>query len=215
MPPPSILDSPTSDLHSVHTHMSEEEFLAWANPEVRAEWVDGEVIPMSPASFRHVEINYWLARFMGVYVEHRNLGKVLGQEFAVRLQSGRISRRVPDILFISQARLAQITTNHLEGPPDLAVEIVSPESASRDWRVKFHEYEAAGVGEYWIVDPLNHVFEASVRNAEGKFELIPITEDGILRSTVVPGLWLKPEWLWQDELPSTLHCLKQLGITIS
>ena len=213
MVPASILDSPTFESLAEGSRLSEEEFVAWATPDIRAEWVDGEVILMSPASFRHAQLNLWLGQVLGIYVTHHKLGKVVGQEFMVRLQWGRVSRRVPDLLFVSQARLSQIQTNHLEGPPDLAVEIVSPESTSRGWRVKFLEYEAAGVGEYWIIDPLNHVFEASVRNAEGKFDKIPVTEEGILRSAVVPGFWIKLEWLWQDELPGALVCLRELGVT--
>ena len=213
MLPASILDSPTSESLTVPSRLSEEEFVVWATSDIRAEWVDGEVIVMSPALFRHGELNLWLAHLLDIYVRHHKLGKVVGQEFMVRLQWGRVSRRVPDLLFISQARLAQIQTNHLEGPPDLAVEIVSPESAARDWRVKFHEYEAAGVGEYWIIDPLNHILEASVRNAAGNFEKIPVAEDGILRSAVVSGFWIKPEWLWQEELPNPLVCLRELGVT--
>ena len=39
------------------------------------------------------------------------------------------------------------------GAADLCVEVVSPESVTRDCREKLTEYEQAGVREYWLIDP--------------------------------------------------------------
>ena len=74
----------------------------------------------------------------------------------------------PDLLFVSNARSGQLRKNHLEGPPDMLVEIVSPESVDRDWNEKPAEYEAAGVPEYWIVDPMTQRAEVYVLSATGK-----------------------------------------------
>ena len=40
-----------------------------------------------------------------------------------------------------------------EGAPDLAVEILSPTTRSKDMLLKLFKYQQAGVREYWIVDP--------------------------------------------------------------
>ena len=94
-----------------------------------------------------------------------------------------------------------------------ALEIVSPESQSRDRQLKFSEFEAAGVREYWIVDPISKVVEAYVLDAAQKYALAPETE-GKICSTVVPGFFLKPEWLWMQPLPDVIAIARELGVTV-
>lgn len=48
--------------------------------------------------------------------------------------------------------------------------MISPTSIKRDRETKFYKYEAYGVKEYWIVDPLNKSIEQFVLN-EGKYKL--------------------------------------------
>ena len=214
MVPPSTLDAIPSTAHDAPPHgMSEEEFVTWAFAnDVRAEWVNGEVIVMSPVAVKHVRIANWLNRVLGLYIELKKLGELLGPELMVRLQPAGISRRVPDLLFVSLAKLGNVTANHLDGPPDLAIEIVSPESIARDWRDKFLEYEEAGVREYWIIDPTSETFEASVLNADGKFAKVALDANGVLHSATVPGFWFKPEWFFLAELPDATQHLRDLGV---
>jgi Uma2 family endonuclease len=190
--------------------MTEEEFVAWATDEVRAEWVDGEVILMPPVSLIHTRQTLWLSKLLSEFVERRHLGEVLGPEFMIRFGSQR-RRRVPDLLFVSTERSGQLRPNHLEGPPDLSMEIVSPDSQSRDRRDKYLEYEKAGVREYWIVDPLSQTVEAYTLGAAQTYTLIPET-DGQIPSTVLPGFHLKPAWLWQEKLPDAIEILRGMGI---
>ncbi len=83
---------------------------------------------------------------------------------------------------------------------------------ARDWRDKYQTYEAAGVLEYWIIDPLTETLEASVRNADGKFVKVSLDVHGALPAATVPGFWLKPEWLRQPELPDPVPHLRALGV---
>lgn len=191
-------------------HMTEEEFVAWATDEVRAEWVDGEVILMPPISLMHTRKSIWLSKLLSEFVERRQLGEVLGPEFMIRLGSQR-RRRVPDLMFVSTERQGQIRPNHLEGAPDLSMEIVSPESQSRDRREKYLEYEKAGVREYWIVDPLSQTVEAYALGATQSYTLIP-ESNGQIPSIVLPGFHLKPAWLWQEKLPDAIELLRAMGI---
>lgn len=59
----------------------------------------------------------------------------------------------PDVCVICDP--AKIEPRGCLGAPDLIVEVLSPGTAARDWKDKFDLYEEAGVGEYWIVMPLN------------------------------------------------------------
>jgi Uma2 family endonuclease len=190
--------------------MTEEEFVAWCDEDVRAEWVDGEVIVMSPANFIHGRLVLFLSRILADFVEFHKLGIVPGPDYFVRLPT-LARRRIPDLMFIAQNRVQLISENHLEGSPDLVVEIVSPDSEARDWREKYHDYEAAGVREYWVIDPNSPRVEAYALGADAKFRCIEET-DGRIASTVLPGLHLRTAWLWQDPLPLVGDVLKELGV---
>lgn len=192
--------------------MTEEEFVAWADEDVQAEWVDGEVIIMSPSSLRHVRLAGWMMRLLSEFVERKALGEIIGPEFMIRLASLR-RRRVPDLLFVSNDRANLLRQNHLEGAPDLAVEIISPDSQSRDRRDKYLEYEKAGVREYWLIDPLSQTVEAYALDSNQTFALLTET-DGKIPSVVLPGFYLKPAWLWQEKLPDVIELLREMGLTI-
>jgi Uma2 family endonuclease len=128
----------------------------------------------------------------------------------VRLGTQR-RRRVPDILFVSTERQGILRSDYVEGAPDLAIEIVSPESLSRDWREKYLEYEAAGVREYWIIDPMARRVEAYVLGDDGHYARLP-EEEGVIRSVALPGFYLRTDWLWQEPLPNVLEIAKELGV---
>ena len=188
--------------------MTEDEFVAWCDEDVKAEWVDGEVIIMSPASSRHVQIATWLIRVMGDFVEDRDLGAVLGTELMIRLGRQR-RRRVPDILFVARERLGLLRKNHFEGAPDLAIEIVSPDSRERDCRDKFDDYRKGGVREYWIIDPDEEELSAYALGANRRYAAIPPV-DGRVHSEVIPGFFLRPEWLWRSPLPRKADVLRAM-----
>jgi Uma2 family endonuclease len=92
------------------------------------------------------------------------------------------------------------------------VEIVSPESKVRDRGEKFYEYEAAGVGEYWLIDPDRQQAEFYRLGAGGHYRLFTADAEGIYQSEVLPGLWLRVEWLWQEPLPKVLDVLREMEL---
>jgi len=190
--------------------MTEEAFIAWAvqSSEIRAEWVDGKVVTMAPVELSHSRIVHFLTRLLGVFVEEHELGEVLGEPYQVRFPLLR-RRRMPDLMFISNSNLRHLQRMQLEGAPDLIVEVVSPESQTRDRREKFLEYQQMGVREYWIIDPLVKGVEcyALKRKAYIAMEMT----DGRIRSIVLPGLFIRPEWFWQLRPPKVLGLLKQMG----
>lgn len=190
--------------------MTEEEFVAgYRDEDVKAEFVDGRVIIVPPESRQDEKIRWFVGKVLGIFIECHNLGEVYGPNLTARLRVGL--RRVPDLLFVSSDRLPLLQENHIEGAPDLAMEIVSPDSAARDWHDKYLEYEATGVREYWVIDPRVRRVDVYHLNDAGRYEALPL-EEGIYRSRVVPGFWLRPDWLWQEPLPGTLDILRELGL---
>lgn len=188
--------------------MTEDEFVAWSDEDVRAEWVDGEVIIMSPCSSNHVRIVGWLNAVLAIFVEDRNLGEVFGPELTTRFAALR-QRRVPDLFFVARDRLDLVLKNHFEGAPDLAVEVVSPDSQERDRRDKYAAYAKVGVREYWMIDPDEEELKVYVLGDRGRYRAVK-AEGGRVASAAVPGFYLRPGWLWQRPLPSKRDVLREL-----
>jgi Uma2 family endonuclease len=202
--------TPTSPATATPLRMSYEEFLKWADG-TRAEWVDGEVIPMSPASKRHQRLVKFLISILGAFIEARSLGDLLPAPF--QMKSGLdLPGREPDLIFVATEHLDRIQENYLNGPADSVIEIISPDSRARDRGDKYYEYEQAGVREYWLIDPLRNQAEFYLIGAEGIYTSMSIGNDGILHSNVIQGLWLKVDWLWQDPLPTLMSVLKEWGL---
>ena len=187
--------------------LSESEFADWCPDDLRAEWVDGRVILMSPSNVEHDELSIWLIRLVGDHVDAHSLGSIY-QNIFVRF-AGQRRRRVPDLMFVSTSRLNLLRPTYLDGAPDLLIEIVSPDSQSRDRREKYLEYEKAGVREYWIIDPLSKTVEVA-RLERKKFHRVEETA-GVIASTVLPGFRLKTAQLWQKPLPKVSGVLKWMA----
>ena len=72
-----------------------------------------------------------------------------------------------------------------EGAPDFIAEVVSPSNPGMDYISKLHEYQAAGVQEYWIVDPLQSQTTVYVFDAEMPMRVFPFSQ--AVPSAVFPG----------------------------
>jgi Uma2 family endonuclease len=190
--------------------MTYEEFLAWCDEDTWAEWVDGEVVMVSPASERHQALAGFLTSVLGIFVRVRDLGIVLAAPFQMKI-GAQLSGREPDLLFVAKPNLGRLKSTYLEGPADLVVEIVSPESRLRDRGEKFAEYEVGGVPEYWLLDPEHQQADFYRLDARQRYRLTEPEASGIYRSQVLTTLWLKADWLWQDPLPSPLRIVAQIA----
>lgn len=191
--------------------MTYEEFLAWADEDTYAEWVNGEVMMLGPALFLHQDVGIFLTTLLRHFVETHRLGVVLPAPFQMKTGPD-LPGRDPDIIFIAREHLDRLKNVFLDGPADLVVEIISPDSRARDRGDKFYEYEQGGVREYWLIDPLRKQAEFYQLGADGIYRLIPASDDGIYRSAVLNGLWLKVDWLWQQPLPPLLEVLREWGL---
>ena len=177
---------------------------------VRAEWVDGKVEEMSPTSDRHADISDFLITLLRVLVRRTGAGVARSSQVPMRI--GRIAR-VPDLLFLKAEHAARLTPSHVQGPADLAIEIVSPESRERDRMQKFREYEQGGVKEYWIVDPLRETVDLYRLDENGRYTGVASEGDPPrLTSTVLPGFWIEPGWLWSDPMPDPLDVFGRWGL---
>ncbi len=156
----------------------------------------------------HGELTTWLILALGVYVDLQKVGVVRHDPFLMRLEAGG-SARAPDVLVLLNEHRDRLQDQHLAGPADLVVEVISPGSRNTDRGEKFYEYEAAGVPEYWMLDPLVKRAEFHVLD-DGHYRPAP-RADGVFTSRVLPQLSLPVDWLWQDPKPSVDQLLQRWG----
>ncbi|MFP4407236.1 MAG: Uma2 family endonuclease [Spirochaetaceae bacterium] len=166
-----------------------QEYLNWPTDE-RFELIEGVAYAMSPAPRRrHQEISGEL--FYQAYTALREGGcKVFAAPFDVKLSSDEDNDAPtvvqPDLTVCCDPE--KLTEQGMTGPPDLVVEIVSPESGIADRRRKFAVYESYGVKEYWIVDQDEELVEVYVLK-EGRLNRAAVyAKDEELAGTAVPEL---------------------------
>lgn len=163
----------------------------------RHEWVRGYVIKMTPVSLRHKRLTQYLDRLLAAYFAQRPIGEVLGEPYVLKLTD---SRREPDLVVVLHTGQATLTETAVVGPADICIEIISPESVARDYGEKFAEYEAAGVREYWTIDPQREL--ARFHRLNQVYTDVALDADGAYRTPLLPGLALPVATLWQDPLPN-------------
>lgn len=161
----------------------------------------------------HHIIRFFLHDLINDFVGFLNLGIVMTSPFEMLLpsdsdtSSDAPSLHSPDLLFVRRANLGRLTPARLIGPADLVVEIVSDHSAARDAAEKFHEYQQAGIPEYWMIDP---------RPGRGGGAFYHLTPQGLYApilptaaeprpsSQVLPGFWLPGGGVWEKMFPTWL-----------
>jgi Uma2 family endonuclease len=189
--------------------MTYEEFFEWHPESGLAEWVDGEAFIMAPPATRHQLVASFLVRCLSFYIEAKALGVILYAPVQMKLER---SGREPDILFIATEHLARLDGGLLNGPADLAIEVVSPDSRKRDYVEKFREYAEGGVREYWIIDSTKGQATFYGLGADGTYHALAVTADGVFRSNALTGLWLRVDWLWREPRPQSMSILKEWGL---
>ena len=141
------------------TPTTAEELLMWPDDDP-GEIVDGVFVPKYPdgvvtgTGMAHGFVAVEIVVLLSAHVKPRRLGRVLAAESATRLRRAPDLVRCPDAMFVSTARLPdRIPHGILEGPPDLAVEVRSPNDRPGAMRRKVADYLDYGVRTVWEVDP--------------------------------------------------------------
>ena len=93
---------------SLRATMSYDEYVAWLDEDTFAEWEDGEVVLMSPASLRHQLILSFLSALLGQFVQQRQAGIVVPAPFPMQLAQIRRGRE-PDLLFVAKENLDRLS----------------------------------------------------------------------------------------------------------
>ena len=184
-------------------HVSEEEYLEqYAHRHM--EWVEGRLIPLSPATRRHDRLTTYLLLVFEAYFSIRPIGEVRKENFVLRFTREEPKFGEPDLMVILDDNPNELTETMMIGTPDVVVEVVSEESQGRDYGEKRTEYEAAGVPEYWLIDPLASVAEFHRLGDDGLYDSERMRE-GMWKSEVLPGLRVDVSTFWQEDLPDLMQ----------
>jgi Uma2 family endonuclease len=167
------------------------------------EWVKGDVFKMSPVSDWHDEITGYLREIFRAYFALNPIGRVKSAPFVMRVDAVEIARE-PDLQIILDTNPGTFTDTAMIGPADICIEVVSPESVSRDHGQKFEEYEKAGVVEYWIIDPIRRECRFYRLDESGIFVAAQPDDNDDYRTPALPRLALHIPTFWQDELPDII-----------
>jgi Uma2 family endonuclease len=187
--------------------MTWEEFLNVNVEGFYAEWVDGEIMMLNTPGDAHQILVSFLDITMNLYALKFGAGTVRIAPFLLRLER---SARHLDVMFIATANLPRIQPKYVEGAPDIVVEILSDSTCDTDEQAKYREYEAAGVREYWQLDPERQQTAFFRLGADGKFFPVTLTQ-GVFHSEALPGFFLKEDWLWNNPLGRLPGILRELG----
>lgn len=183
-----------------------EDFCNLVREDQKADLIDGVIYMASPESSEHNDLLGWLGAVLRIYVTEKHLGRLTLNKVAFRLSDHTAPE--PDLAFVSTKRSHLIKSGYVDGPPDLAIEIVSPESIQRDYELKRQRYDEAGVLEYWIIDPLDQTVTTFVREGDAFVEQHII--DNVFESRTIPGMLLDVRWLFQRPRPTELSIIPQL-----
>lgn len=160
-----------------------DEFHEWLTPDVKAEFIQGEVVVHSPACNKHLDVTKWVLNLLSTYVDLHDLGTVKAEKALIKLTRNSFE---PDICFFGKSKASAFTDETLYFPaPDFIIEVLSESTEKTDRGLKMEDYALHGVKEYWLVDADKEIVEQYFLN-KGSFVLQP-RYNKPLASLVVTG----------------------------
>ena len=129
---------------------------------IRGELIRGVFRETMPAGIEHGEIVVNLCLLLGTFTRPRRLGRLAGSNVGVLLERNPDTVREADLLFISAEKLPRNirVPGYYDLPPDLIVEIASPNDSRREVNAKVQMWLSYGVRLVWAVYPTTRTVEA-------------------------------------------------------
>jgi Uma2 family endonuclease len=135
-------------------HITTAEELLRAGNLGPCELVRGDLKMMTPAGYLHGKVVSRIDRRLANFVEEFHLGTVLSGEPGFQIAKQPDTVRAPDVAFIKAARMPQQPhKGFFDGPPDLAVEILSPGNRPGYMGEKVADWLRSGCLVVWVVSP--------------------------------------------------------------
>jgi Uma2 family endonuclease len=164
----------------------------------KRELVEGEVFEMTRPVLRHSMAQQAISFALATFLRANPLG-IVGNELGFLVTRDPDTLLSPDLYFLSteKARTADLA-NWIEGAPDIAIEIISPNERFGDIRRKVDIYLRAGAQQVWLVYP--EACEAQVYLPDGSAKILG-AKDALEAPALLPGFRLTLEDACRDSRP--------------
>lgn len=173
-----------------------QEFYDSISEQQKVEFINGEIVMQSPVKLEHEFVSGGLYTLLRTYVTTYELGYVGHEKMLIALTRNDYE---PDVCYWNSQKSEKFMRTQMKFPaPDFIAEVLSPTTENNDRTVKFEDYAAHGVQEYWIIDPLTKVVEQYVLEGTS-YELRQKTDSGILKSLAVPGFQIPAAAIFEQQ----------------
>ena len=171
----------------------------------KVEFINGEIIVHSPVMKRHNSATVLLSRLMSIYGDIHQLGFVGIEKIMITLTRNDYE---PDICFFRKEKSDNFIENQTLFPaPDFIIEILSEGTKKRDRGVKFKDYQAHQIEEYWIIDPIHETIE-QYHLEDSQYELLLKSSEGNIKSFVMKDFQIPIKSVFDETI--NIETLKKL-----
>jgi Uma2 family endonuclease len=155
---------------------------------------EGELWVTPAPTPQHQRVSRHLFRPIDQHVTARRLGEVFFSPIDVILSDTTVIQ--PDLVFLDTTQIGRISSRGIEGPPTLAIQVLSRSTAQINRTIHLHLFAKHGVPFYWIADPETRAIEVYVLR-EGGYDLhVRATGPDPVILPPFPDLPIIPDSIW-------------------
>ena len=182
-----------------------ERFYEEISEQDKVEFINGQVVLQSPVKLQHDAASGALYSLMSAFVSVHGRGYVGHEKLMVSLTRNDYE---PDICFFRTEKADTFLSEQTRFPaPDLVVEVISDSTEAVDRGIKFEDYAAHEVAEYWLVDPIHETVEQYVLREEA-FELLVKSNSGVVRGRTLTDFEIPVKAIFNTE--ENLRVLREI-----
>ncbi len=182
------------------------EWLEISGPKDFDELIDGTIVEKPIVQLDHEKLNLWILHVLDIYSQERKLGTVLGTRSPVLI--GEFRGRMPDFFFVRKSREELITRKATIGPPDLVIELISPNDRRSDINATETDYRSIGVAEIVYIDQQKQKIRV-LRKTDTGYEEENLSNQPLVLHTM-NNVALEWDWIFLEPRPSVLQTVQQL-----
>jgi Uma2 family endonuclease len=162
------------------------------------EWIDGDLALLPDLSPAQQHIRDQLLALLSEYAETSGHGLVIRAPFAIRMPEEMRRGREPDLLFVPSEFIETVQEHYVNSHGvGIVVEVTDARSRYLDSVEKFHDYQRAGIPEYWLFDAEErsaHFFALARR----RYVQMSLDAEGYYHSSVLRGFSFAPALIWPE-----------------